>query len=121
MTSSIIISLKESKNRNPGFTLRGNRIMEKAFMIHQYNEKTKWLFDSIIFQSYQMVRKLSIRFKRNPGFTLTSERFSKIFFSQLISSLIRKSRKPKDSRRTKQFDFKYFERKTFLKIVHWSA
>ena len=84
MTSSIIISLKESKNRNPGFTLRGNRIMEKAFMIHQYNEKTKWLFDSIIFQSYQMVRKLSIRFKRNPGFTLTSERFSKNFFAQNV-------------------------------------
>ena len=53
--------------------------MENVFMIHQYNEKTKWFFDSMIFQSYQMIRKLSIRFQRNPGFTLTSERFSKFF------------------------------------------
>ena len=84
MTSSIIISLKESKNRNPGFTLRGNRIMEQAFMIHQYNEKTKWFFDSMIFQSYQMIRKFSIRFIRNSGFTLTSERFSKNFVAQNV-------------------------------------
>ena len=84
MTSSIIIFLKESKNRNPAFTFRGNPIMGKGFIIHQYNRKTEGCCYSIIFQRYQIVRKLSIRFKRTPGFTLTSERFSKMFFVQNV-------------------------------------
>ena len=39
---------------------------------------------SMIFKRYQIVRKLSIRFKRNPGFTLTSERVLKIFYAQNV-------------------------------------
>ena len=84
MTSSIYESLREFKNRKSGCIQTENIFIEKNLVIQQSWTKIQGVIVTRSFTDYQIVRKLSIRFKRNLGFTLTSERFLKMFFAQNI-------------------------------------
>ena len=84
MTSSIDESLRESKNRKSGFIQSGYIFVEKNLMIQRSWIKIKGIYATRNFTDHQIVRKLSIWFKRNSGFIVNNKLFLRNLFAQNV-------------------------------------